>query len=75
MNSTLAVYDCPEHGEILEDQVYFDGAEDSLCLVCGNVVKRRTIEVDGRHIPVIKQVDYKRWLEARGMYSLENNLE
>ena len=74
MNDTLEIYDCPECGEMLEDQVYFDG-EDSLCLICGNVVKRRTIEADGKQVPVVKQVDHKRWMEARGAYCLENHLE
>lgn len=75
MNNTLAVYDCPVCGEELEDQVYFDGDETVLCMVCGSPVSRRTIDVDGKQIPVIKQVDHKRWLEARGTYSDESYLE
>ena len=75
MRNLLAVYDCPKCLEVLEDQVYFDGDETSLCMACGNPVKRRTVEVDGRQIPIVKQVDHKRWMEARGTYSDEGLLE
>lgn len=71
MIDLFAVYICPKHGDVLEDQVHkvedidVDNDDVSVFLEhdeCGAVVTPKTI--DG--VPCFEQVDHERWLWATG---------
>ncbi len=72
MQNVLQVYECPNCGEVLEDEVYFTWNGECHCLHCNmDATPKRSEEIETlaqRPCKFFKLVDRKRWLEARGHY-------
>jgi len=78
MYNLLDVFDCPNHGKVLSDETYiFDHINlenDEVmpirhCDKCNREVKARTVEHEGKQLPVMEEVDDEcaRW--ANGYYN------
>jgi hypothetical protein len=77
MYNLLNVYECPNCGEVLSDEVNFyedvDTENDEvypvrLCSKCNREVKEKTVEHEGRRLPVLREVDDERARWANGYY-------
>jgi NAD-dependent SIR2 family protein deacetylase len=77
MYNLLNVYDCPKCGEVLSDEVHLfehiDTDNDEVypvryCSKCNSEVRERTVEHDGRNLPVLREVDDERARWANGFY-------
>lgn len=80
MIDLMNVYDCPNCGEVLSDQVSpsndIDADRDKvydfwICLKCYATVRPR---MNGE-TPALRQVDHERWLWSEGFYGDENCIE
>ena len=85
MIDLLAVYICPNCGEILEDmktrvtEIYSTVDEVitfDICNKCNEEVSPKLIDVaDGKKIPCLEKVDHERWLWHAGYFSQDADRE
>jgi transcription elongation factor Elf1 len=77
MYNLLQVYDCPQCGERLSDQVGYTEAIDvehdevyplMLCNTCYREVSPRFVEINGQRVPCYHEVDDERAAWANGAY-------
>ncbi len=77
MYNLLNVYECPVHGEVLSDEVYYyehiDTENDEIyparyCSKCNREVREKTVEHEGQRLPVLREVDDERARWANRFY-------
>lgn len=77
MIDLLDVYECPQCGDILSDQIIKGEAIDTdndevypytICKTCNNEVTQKIEYINDEPSPVLRSVDHERWLWAIGHY-------